>query len=57
MLCDTCYDRNTCPKRTIGGKHISKCTMYFPELAPDRPRHPEDLTKPEITRPPMGTRN
>lgn len=57
MLCDTCYDRNTCPKRTIGGKHISKCTMYFPELALDRPRHPEDLTNPEITRPPMGTRN
>ena len=34
MICDNCYDRETCPKRKLGkGKHISSCVMFFPDLS------------------------
>ena len=47
MICDTCFDRETCVKRKLRGKHIDNCVSYFPDLRPDADRNPVPLLTPE----------
>ena len=56
MICDNCFDRATCQKRRLGGKHIDTCVMYFPDLSPLSPRTPLKIMTPEDRRPPIETR-
>ena len=41
MICDSCFDREDCPKRALGCRHIDSCTLYFPDLRQAACRKPE----------------